>query len=325
MAKRVGSAFQLPEPKLQIGFAKRLDEISRLMLGAALARAVGKADLATIDAELRDFAPGTSLKVMAGAGVRGEVVFALPCILRAEPRVIGYYRLLLGFSQKEFYAKERSKFRALEDNGELVSGVEEILPELCRAFCGAGAVLVDALGPVAPQRVRDLQLLTLGAQLRGGRNNTIGQDATKIVFDIVSAIAGNAITSRTDARLELRNASGRRVVVESASDPDLSIVEHMGEEAVPLVSIEIKGGRDVSNIHNRLGEAEKSHLKARAHGFTECWTILNAPVSASDAKRASPSTNQFFQLDEVRSISSAKGKKFRDLLCVKLGLQQRTN
>ena len=32
----------------------------------------------------------------------------------------------------------------------------------------------------------------------------------------------------------------------------------------PLVAIEVKAGTDASNIHNRIGEAEKSHLKARA-------------------------------------------------------------
>lgn len=321
MAKRVGSAIQLPEPNLQIGFAKRLDEISKLMLGDALGAAVQAANLKVIDEELRVFAPERAIGAMAAAGVRGEIVFAVPCILRAAPRVIGYYRLLLGYSQKEFYQGDRSKFRAMEESGAGVSQGETGIEAMCRALSGASGKLIDALGPVAPQRVRDLQLLTLGAQLRGGRNNTIGQDATKIVFDLVAGVAGNAIMSRTDARLELRNASGRRVVVESASDPDLSIVEHMGEEAVPLVSIEIKGGRDVSNIHNRLGEAEKSHLKARARGFTECWTILNAPVSPADAKRASPTTTKFFQLADLQSVNSAKGKAFWNLLRVKLGLQ----
>ena len=27
--------------------------------------------------------------------------------------------------------------------------------------------------------------------------------------------------------------------------------------------MEIKGGSDISNAHNRVGEAEKSHIKAR--------------------------------------------------------------
>ena len=41
------------------------------------------------------------------------------------------------------------------------------------------------------------------------------------------------------------------------------------------IAIEIKGGTDVSNLHNRLGEAEKSHQNARLLGFTQFWTIIN--------------------------------------------------
>jgi hypothetical protein len=37
-----------------------------------------------------------------------------------------------------------------------------------------------------------------------------------------------------------------------------------------LAAIEIKGGRDYSNIHNRIGEAEKSHQKAEKQGYVEC-------------------------------------------------------
>jgi hypothetical protein len=32
------------------------------------------------------------------------------------------------------------------------------------------------------------------------------------------------------------------------------------------VAVEIKGGKDYSNIHNRIGEAEKSHQKAKKEG-----------------------------------------------------------
>ena len=36
----------------------------------------------------------------------------------------------------------------------------------------------------------------------------------------------------------------------------------------------IKGGTDKSNAHNRAGEAEKSHQKARQQDFRECWTLI---------------------------------------------------
>ena len=57
---------------------------------------------------------------------------------------------------------------------------------------------------------------------------------------------------------------------------------------------EIKGGKDISNIHNRIGEAEKSHQKARKRGFVECWTMVGVGHTDMDlARKESPSTDRF--------------------------------
>jgi hypothetical protein len=70
------------------------------------------------------------------------------------------------------------------------------------------------------------------------------------------------------------NDSGRKITIAFSSDPDISISEQALNRQHPLVSIEIKGGTDYSNIHNRLGEAEKSHQNAKSSGFHQFWTIL---------------------------------------------------
>jgi hypothetical protein len=77
-----------------------------------------------------------------------------------------------------------------------------------------------------------------------------------------------------------------------------------------LIAIEVKGGTDFSNIHNRIGEAEKSHQKARARGFVECWTVVN--VSRFDpvlARQESPSTDRFYTMT---ALSSAEGPMYSD-------------
>lgn len=57
---------------------------------------------------------------------------------------------------------------------------------------------------------------------------------------------------------------------------------------------------DFSNIHNRIGEAEKSHQKARANGFHECWTVVNVDrIGLEMARRESPSTNRFYRLSRI--------------------------
>src|SRR4051812_16642998 len=70
-------------------------------------------------------------------------------------------------------------------------------------------------------------------------------------------------TEDTDLAVVLKNSSGRKVLIQISSDPDLSITEVLLSANRPLVAIEVNGGRDLSNIHNRVGEAEKSHQKAR--------------------------------------------------------------
>ncbi|MFZ3113826.1 XcyI family restriction endonuclease [Methanothrix sp.] len=82
--------------------------------------------------------------------------------------------------------------------------------------------------------------------------------------------------------------------IKLSNDPDISIIEYIGERIRPLVSIEIKGGRDASNSHNRLGVAEKSHQKAKNRGFFEFWTIIGVDMDYSFAGKESPPHCELF-------------------------------
>ncbi len=84
-----------------------------------------------------------------------------------------------------------------------------------------------------------------------------------------------------------------------------------------LIAIEVKGGRDFSNIHNRIGEAEKSHQKARAAGFVECWTVVNVDkMDVETARRESPSTNRFYRLSDLVAADGSEYQDFRDRDCL---------
>ena len=89
-----------------------------------------------------------------------------------------------------------------------------------------------------------------------------------------------------------------------SADPDVVIREEFAEGVVYKTAIEIKGGKDRSNIHNRAGEAEKSHQKARQDGAGDCWTIISLESGNLDKlKQESPSTREWFDLDEIRKQS----------------------
>lgn len=60
----------------------------------------------------------------------------------------------------------------------------------------------------------------------------------------------------------------------------------------------------------RISEAEKSHQKAEAQGYVECWTIINVDrTNMSILKNETPSTNRFYRLSQI--ISGA-GDEFKD-------------
>lgn len=165
--------FKLPPPSQQVEFSFALARARGLYLQDALGLTVETLDIAVVDEELARLAPKKLLAAMARHGLRGELVFAAPCVLTANPRLLAYYRLLLGYSQKEFFAAitGASPFKAMEAHGRLPSQNNKNLPLLCEALNRAAALLVEGIGldRVTRSLLDDLTLLTFGPQLRGER------------------------------------------------------------------------------------------------------------------------------------------------------------
>jgi hypothetical protein len=164
--------------------------------------------------------------------------------------------------------------------------------------------------------------LTLGPQLRGGALNVLGSKATKKVFDLISSLLSSVEIKETEKSIEVRNAAGRIERVEFANDPDICIREKLPSGRYRnLVAIEIKGGRDYSNVHNRIGEAEKSHQKARKEGYVECWTIVGVTdLDLPQARKESPSTDKFYHIDKIANTVSDEGEDFRENLLARIGI-----
>ena len=319
------TSFLIPEPDLQIEFHRRLEAIRAGWLIDALLSTVSRLDISQIDRELAEFVSPPAMQDVAGWGLRGEILFAVPCILESNPALLGYYRLLLGFSQKQFYGDRYGirPFKGMEDTGHLSAANRADLKGLCQTLCKSAQLLVEGTGPLSREAVHELTLLTLGPQLRGGALNRLGSRATRRVFDLISSLAAPAIITSSQRSIEMRNAAGRAVRVEFASDPDICIREELPSGKFRnLVAIEIKGGRDYSNVHNRIGEAEKSHQKARKDGYVECWTIVGVrDLDLSQARRESPTTDRFYHLDRIVDESSGEFADFRENLLSRIGIR----
>jgi XcyI restriction endonuclease len=122
-----------------------------------------------VDSQLALLAPSQEIALLASKGLRGEIVFATPAVLTANPRLLGYYRLLLGYSQKEFYKTGTGlgQFRLMEDKGILSAGCRGAIEDLCRSLNDSATYLIREISEVALTQhfLDDLTLLTLGPQL----------------------------------------------------------------------------------------------------------------------------------------------------------------
>ena len=112
--------------------------------------------------------------------------------------------------------------------------------------------IIDPTSPRSPlsrEILEALTMLTLESQLRGSYNTLLGQGATKLVFDLIKEIVAPGIQYEDSTSIIIQNAAGRNVRIEFAPDPDIAIREELSFGKLNnRIAIEIKGGRDVSNI-----------------------------------------------------------------------------
>ena len=123
------------DPHIQIDFFDKLQEIKEVYFYSVLQNTVKKVPVRKIDSDLAIFAPIEGLQKLANLSLRGEVLFPVPCLLRANPYLLGYYRLLLGFSQKEFYHKGPfGSYKAMEEKGRLTKQASTKIDALCMSL-----------------------------------------------------------------------------------------------------------------------------------------------------------------------------------------------
>ncbi len=299
-----------------VNLYEALISVRRLQLHPALGRTVSEVGVAAIDAELAELVPKPSLNHVASQGLRGERVFPVPSVVRHAPPLIGYYRMLLGLSKKEFTKLGYGSWKGAEEKGIIAARLDSETPAFCRGLIGPLVQLVDAMQTFDDRDLGDLALLTFGPTLQGGRNNMIGKTASKKVFEALKVLVEDRITSiDSDRRVRFEASGGREFILIEGSDPDVRLDALEGGEEVPVVAMEIKGGEDASNAHNRAGEAEKSHIKAKAVGYDHRWTIMvMQSVARARLQTETPSSTEIFEASEVMKRSGNDWNRLRQKL-----------
>ena len=270
------------------------------------------------------YVPADAQRILAAGGIRDEHVFPTPALLEAEPTLIGYYRLLLGVPRKGFYRTDTGMglFASMEKRGALTTRQRAALPEFCAAMAMELAQLVRQVSPqIMPRDIAELPLLTLGAMLQGANNVKIGEEAKQNVFVTIREIVKTHITEAATNKIVLKNAAGRDVVIAFGADPDIRIQEQFGDDLRNKVAIEIKGGTDVSNAHNRAGEAEKSHQKAKRQDFRDFWTLIaKKGLEMRKLAHESPTTTSWFDVAQVLAREGTDWAEFRSRLSGEIGI-----
>lgn len=319
----------IPSTAKQIQTQKILHEYRDRMLGENLKIAVATIDPDILQSEIAKFVNKDCRMILQRLSVREETMFALPCVLNSNPTLLGYYRLLMGISEKQFYTSSTglSIFKPMEHDGKITKNSEQEINNLCYAINSAMENLLKNVNhSTLTQDLKALPLMTLGVYADGVWRNIIGTQAALHVFgtikQIVKSSDANIITDE-DKCLRFKNGTGSIYQVIPSSDPDISIfLEEPSEEK--LLCIEIKGGQDVANVHNRAGEAEKAHLKTNQAGWLEKWTVIYLVglqrKQADKLLTESPSTNAWFDINEVCAQSGNTYESFKHALEVKFDI-----
>ena len=78
---------KVPSPDLQIDFSFSLRNMRNWCLREALSNTMKSLDIAKVDTQLAKLVPAANLSDLASHHLRGELVFPVPTILEANPRL----------------------------------------------------------------------------------------------------------------------------------------------------------------------------------------------------------------------------------------------
>jgi len=312
-----------PSASRQVRFHQLLVAARKQWFIDALSEALGTIDPAAIKGEIIEYVPADAQKILASSGVRDEHVFPLPAVIKAKPSLVGYYRLLLGAPQKSFYNSSTGlgPFKSMEESNMVSAVNTSLIPDFCKAMAVPLADLVRQIPNISGRDISELPLLTYGSQLQGSRNTAIGKEAMQGVLVAISEIVAKRLMKSEHKKLTVKNAAGRLVIISLSHDPDVAIDEQIGNVTHRKVALEVKGGTDVSNAHNRAGEAEKSHLKAKTRGYPEFWTIISKTgLDIRRLRAESQTTNHWFDIGEVLAREGKDWDDFRQRVAGVVGI-----
>ena len=250
----------------------------------------------------------------------------MPYVLRSQPRLLGYYRLLLCFSQKQFYGERYgfAPFKPMEEKGSLTANHEAIgYGSSVRRFAAVPSCSLPAPADCREIWSMNSRCLRWVHSLRGSVLNVFGSRATRRVFELIESMVGSAIVSSSQNASSFKMPPAVSSGSNSATTPTYASGKNCHQENSGTSSQLKSKAAWITRISTiASGRAEKSHQKARKDGYVECWTIVGVvDLNVELAGKESPSTDRFYYLDRITDRKSEEFDDFRENLLSRVGIE----
>ncbi|MFW6106797.1 MAG: XcyI family restriction endonuclease [bacterium] len=257
-------------------FARRLRELGFLKITEEVRKLLPLKDSFRWDHPNEFGIDDDAFKAVAEDGLEPMLCFARPRAIAEQPSLILYYRCLAMISQKgmtriaggNLPAIERGELTQIDEDtrAHLVTTVNRLLSVVILSFLG-----VRRLTPVDLQAFLFAQA---GAQIQGSWNNAVGKEGEMAIRELLirhlrphvlqvvwkddtsmdsCGVPLEEILSRVEDVRVLRLENGYHCVF--SSEPDVSLRD---PDDTPVLSVEVKAGKDPAGALERFGAALKS-------------------------------------------------------------------
>jgi DNA-binding NarL/FixJ family response regulator len=146
------------------------------------------------------------------------------------------------------------------------------------------------------------------------------------VFVAAGEIFRGHVKQRDPLRFTIEKDRDRAVVITFGRSRDVSVCETHEGNTENKVAIVVKAGTGVGTLRERAGQAENSHIVAKAKGFRELWTIISKKgIDVTKLRAEFPTTTFWFDVEEVLARRGQDWDEFRARLMSEVGIAPDTS
>lgn len=281
-------------------FLRKLKEYGTLSFSAQVNALLSVADAYNWDSREEWGIGQDAFAYIIASEIEPLQVFCHPKLLREHPHLLAYYRNVAALPQKAVQHLIGKNVKPLEVTPERARPLSAMDTQRLATLINEHVTLIidSSLRTLTPSELHGLLLVSTGAQIDGSWRNAIGEEAERVVRQLLinEALERStlfALIPRVGSSVQRFDPVQGREQIEDirvyrgfqltnqtsvlfSSEPDVSLIGTNGDT---LGVIEVKGGADPAGALERYGAAKKSFedtlrdtLKAKTILVASCIT-----------------------------------------------------